>query len=243
MRTSLMFALLSILVSCAANENIKSESREGWGVLQALHIQPEVYHLGDVLEGSEAVATFFIRNNSPQAIELVDIQASCGCTAAEPDSYLILPGTFTRLKVTVDTTAKASDIKKSIHIKDSLGNEAAATLTFNVVENPHGRGKGVVKGIFDGKCASCHYTPLLGKREGKTIYQLGCAMCHGKDGEGAYAPGLLGFSQLSELKMTISKGAGKPQMPGFAKEHGGPLTPAQIDALAEWLMHLSNEIK
>jgi len=206
--------------------------------LPLLHIQPLEFHLGDIKEGEAAIATFLVRNNNNKAVTLVDIQTSCGCTAAEPDSYIIQPGGFTQLKVAVDTTAKEFDIKKSIYIADSLGNKASAILTFNVVDNPHRMTTGKVQGIFDGACASCHFTPLLNKTLGAKMYEVGCAMCHGVDAEGAYAPSLRGHTSLANLKHTIAEGVGRPQMPGFAIERGGPLHQEQIDVLAKWLISL-----
>ncbi len=207
-------------------------------VLPVLHIQPETYDLGDILEGEAAIATFLVRNNSQQNIELVDIQTSCGCTAAEPDSYIIAPNGFTQLKVAVDTTAKQQDIKKVVHVTDSSGHKATATLRFNVVENPHftmkQRG---VKSIFDGQCASCHFKPLVGVKEPHKLYEIGCAMCHGEEAEGAYAPKLRGH-KLAYLKQIIAHGMGNRQMPGFARADGGPLTDAQIESLAAWLQSL-----
>ena len=240
MKSILFFMTVVLLASCAM---IKDQApKQAQVIMPALHIQPELYLLGDVKEGESAVASFLIRNNSAQPVTLVDIQAACGCTVAAPESYMIMPGSFTVLKVSVDTTAKADNIKKTVHIRDSLGNTAEAVLEFNVVENPHGL-KGNIKGIFDGQCASCHFTPLLGKKDGAEIYRLGCAMCHGKDAEGAYAMSLRGFSSHSALKTLIGEGIGKPQMPGFAKKHGGPLTEVQLDALAHWLMQLPAEVK
>jgi mono/diheme cytochrome c family protein len=41
----------------------------------------------------------------------------------------------------------------------------------------------------------------------------------------------------------IGQGVGRPQMPGFAVEHGGPLQQKQIHDLAVWLMSLPAESK
>ncbi|MDQ6983982.1 MAG: DUF1573 domain-containing protein [Ghiorsea sp.] len=235
---SLVFLLL-LLVSCTTDEapleSVQKQVDEA-SALPMLHVQPETYDLGDIKEGEAAIATFLIRNNSSQPIELVDIQASCGCTAAEPDSYMINPGEFTQLKVAVDTSAKQFDIKKTVFVTDSLGNTAKASLQFNVVENPHAVMQGKVKGIFDGQCASCHFEPLVGVMTPDKLYEAGCAMCHGVDAAGAYAPNLQGMTSLAGLRHTIAHGVGKPQMPGFAEVNGGPLSYEQIEALAEWLM-------
>ncbi|MDQ7005330.1 MAG: DUF1573 domain-containing protein [Ghiorsea sp.] len=238
------FLLLLPLLSCSASQpqlvGMEKPVDEA-SALPMLHIQPKIYDLGDIQEGEAAIATFLIRNNSGQSIELVDIQASCGCTAAEPDSYMISPSGFTQLKVAIDTSAKQFDIKKSVYVTDSLGNTAKAMLVFNVVENPHLQSAGKIKGIFDGQCASCHFEPLVNTIDPKTLYDVGCAMCHGEQGVGAYAPRLTNLPSLTFLSHTIAHGVGRPQMPGFSHANGGPLTDAQIQSLAEWLYHLPKE--
>ncbi len=233
-----LICLLSIwLVSCSLHA--ASEQKPA-PVLPALHIQPQVYVLGDIPEGEQAVATFIVRNNNAQPIELMDIQASCGCTTAMPDSFVIAPGGFTTLRVTVDTTAKQNDIKKQVYVTDSMGHQAMATLEFSVVDNPHQK-LGQVKGIFDGTCASCHFKPLVGVQAPDKLFAVGCAMCHGEQGKGAYAPKLRHYPSLAALKHIIAQGVGRPQMPGFAQSQGGPLTMQQIDDLARWLVALPEE--
>ncbi len=239
----LSIPLCLFLLSCSQQEQpqteVKQEPTADKVVSQqmpALHIQPARYDLGDIKEGEAAIATFIVRNNSKQAIELVDIQASCGCTAAEPDSYIIPSNGFTQLKVAVDTTAKQEGIKKAVYITDSLGNKATATLTFNVVSNPHLK-MGAVKGIFDGQCASCHFQPLKAVVEPSKLYDVGCAMCHGEGATGAYAPDLRHLDTQT-LTTIIAQGVGKPQMPGFAMKHGGPLSEQQIHDLAIWIASL-----
>lgn len=227
-----------MLGSCIEHEPQVLAQPRLLSAIPLLHIQPNSYELGNIKEGEAGIATFLVRNNNAIPIELVNIQVSCGCTVAEPDSYMIMPGDFTQLKVTVDTTAKQLGIKKMVHITDSLGNKASATLTFNVIENPHKVGTGKIKGIFDGQCASCHFEPLQSVLEPEKLYEVGCAMCHGADAGGAYAPSLRGFSSLASLKHSIAHGVGKPQMPGFAEVNGGPLHYQQIEDLAIWLQGL-----
>lgn len=70
------------------------------------------------------------------------------------------------------------------------------------------------------------------------MYEIGCAMCHGADAEGAYAMSLRGFTSLAALRHGIAHGSGRAQMPGFAEVNGGPLSFEQIEALADWLHSL-----
>jgi len=206
------------------------------GGLPPLHVQPEVLDMGTVKEGEEARGTLFIRNNSDSVITITDVQTSCGCTVAEPKEKVLAPGAFTALEVTIDSTVKQGDVRKSVHVTDSAGHVAKATLKLTVTENPHLVREG--RGLFDGKCAACHVDPVQGKKTGKAIYDAACAMCHGEDARGAYASALTGHEDATALQHLISNGTGSPQMPGFAKEQGGPMTQKQVIVLSEWLLSL-----
>jgi cytochrome c oxidase cbb3-type subunit 3/ubiquinol-cytochrome c reductase cytochrome c subunit len=76
-----------------------------------------------------------------------------------------------------------------------------------------------------------------------TLYATHCAGCHGADGKLGPAPPLndpifLAIVPDEELLMVITEGravtpAQKSPMPAFARSKGGPLTDAQVSALAE----------
>ena len=127
-------------------------------------------------------------------------------------------------------------MSKEVRITDSLGHVAIATVKLNVTENPHLIRKG--RGIFDGKCAACHFDPVQGKKTGKAIYDAACLMCHGEEAKGAYAPALIGHEDETALQYLISHGTGSPQMPGFAVSENGPLTKKQVFILSKWLLSL-----
>ena len=204
--------------------------------LPLLHLQPEVLDMGTVKEGEEGKGILFIRNNSDTFITIVDVQTSCGCTAAEPKEKILAPGAFTELEVRTDSTVKMGDVVKEITITDSAGHVAKSRVKLKVLENPHLVREG--RGLFDGKCAACHFDPVQGKVTGKSIYDAACLMCHGEKGQGAYAPALTGYDDDTALQLLISHGTGSPQMPGFGATEGGPLTDEQVHELARWLLSL-----
>ncbi|HKJ63226.1 MAG TPA: DUF1573 domain-containing protein [Hyphomicrobiales bacterium] len=235
--TLLLMLLVPMFVGCAEPESGQvSESEAVPASLPLLHLQPSTLDMGTVKEGEEAKATLFIRNNSNDTITIVDVQTSCGCTVAEPASKIIAPGGFTTLEVRTDTTIKQGDVKKWVQVTDSTGRTARSILTMKVTENPHLMRDG--KGLFSGKCAACHYDPVQGKKSGREIYAAACSMCHGENGKGAYAPKLTAIDDASTLKQLISNGTGTPQMPGFARAQGGPLSKTQVDTLSRWLLSL-----
>lgn len=235
--TVLLMLLLPLLAGCSEiDSQLKPEPDSAASFLPKLHLQPELLDMGTVKEGDEARATLFIRNNSPEPVTIVDVQTSCGCTVAELESSVILPGGFTTLEVRTDTAVKLGNVKKWVQVTDSLGNTAKSILTLKVTDNPHLNREG--RGLFDGKCRSCHYDPVQGVNDGSAIYKAACVMCHGENAKGGYAPSLTAIDDETALRRLIANGTGKPQMPGFAKANHGPLTQAQIGSLSRWLLSL-----
>jgi len=229
----LIFTVLIVFSSCTPS--VSDDPEQTIPRSSPLVIQPANMDMDEVVEGTEAKATLFLRNTGSLPIHVSKVETSCGCTAVTPESRELAPGEFTPLHVRVDTTAKRGVIKKSITVSDSQGEKARAWLTLKVKPNPHmGAMKG--KSIFDGKCASCHAEPAKGKVQGVAIYRAVCSMCHGDAGKGAYAPALRGRDAVF-VSSILAKGLGR-QMPSFAREKHGPLSRAQIVSVARWLSGL-----
>lgn len=74
--------------------------------------------------------------------------------------------------------------------------------------------------------------------DGRTLYQVNCAVCHGIDGKGSRAPSLVSgpLGALSEDELVKKIGKGKPLggMPRFSKD----LTSEQIRAVAKYVISL-----
>ncbi len=233
-----LLALLLALPACAADQRepgqpggrVDSQARPA----PALVIQPDHLDMGEVEEGTVAKATLIVRNVGRFPIHLARVEASCGCTTAEPATRDLRPGEFTALRVRVDTSGKRGRVRKRLTVTDAAGDRAMATLELTVRPNPHAAMKG--RSIFDGQCARCHAEPARGKRRGAAIYAAVCAMCHGSEARGGYAPALRGLD-ADLVAATLRQGRGRP-MPAFSRARGGPLDAAQIAAVAHWLSAL-----
>ncbi len=205
--------------------------------IHGLVLDPVMQDLGTVKEGAHVFASIFIRNNTQQTAQIIDVEASCGCTQATPDQTILAAGEFTVLNIDIDTTGKIGRVKKNVVVTDQAGRQSTAWMTLTVIAaDPHAQLPN--HSIFDGTCARCHVLPAQGKTSGKAIFIAVCAMCHGANGEGAYAPKLTGFDDIGTLTTMVSDGIDPRHMPGFAKKNGGPLTPKQMHALIKWLMSL-----
>lgn len=198
-------------------------------------IQPQHDDLGVVTEGEVVHARLLVRNTGVLPLHLAKVESDCGCTVGSLGSQEIPPGGFTTLDVSIDTTAKGSNIEKKVRVIDALGRQADAWLKLRVVANNH-PGSMSGRGIFTGKCASCHAAPATGKVRGEDIYAAVCIMCHGKAARGAYAPKLRGLDAKA-VRTTLQQGI-NTRMPSFSREHGGPLTAQQIAEVATWLSGL-----
>jgi len=201
-----------------------------------LVFEPVELDMGSVPEGEKAVAFIQIRNAGKAMQQIVGIETSCGCSIAEPEQRLLMPGSFTRVKITVDTFAKQEDVKKWVELTDGNGLRSRAIVHLKVLANPHLEAG--ARSIFAGKCAACHYDTARGRTSGFEIYRAVCSMCHGDKGAGAYAPSLRGHHDADALSMLVAHGTGSQHMPGFSRAAGGPLDEKQIAALVQWLLAL-----
>ncbi|MFQ5519644.1 MAG: DUF1573 domain-containing protein [Mariprofundus sp.] len=198
--------------------------------------EPTTIDLGTVKEGEEVVVFLLVRNSGDAMAQIVDVQTSWGCSVAEPEESLLMPGGFTRIKLVIDTFAKLDDVKKWVQLTDAEGKSSKVWLSLNVQPNPHL--KNASRSIFDGKCAACHFDTAKGQISGPDIYAAVCAMCHGAKAEGGYAPALKSNHDANILSELITNGTGSHHMPAFAVHKGGPLTKEQVSALSQWLSTL-----
>jgi len=242
--------LLLLLSACAQAQSVQlDQSVQADQAVQAvsapiaaadqgsvLVFEPDHVDMGSVKEGEDAVVFIRVRNAGSMIATIASVETSCGCSVAEPEERLLMPGGFTRIKVVVDTFAKQGDAKKWVQLTDDLGHRSKAWLTLNVQPNPHlSVGD---RSIFKGKCAACHYDTAQGKVKGPEIFKAVCSMCHGDQGQGATGPSLRHHKHAEVLAVLIANGTGSHHMPGFALAKGGPLTKQQITELSRWLSGL-----
>lgn len=96
---------------------------------------------------------------------------------------------------------------------------------------------------------ACHVTKGIGK-VGEELFWADCAMCHGFRGTGinGVAPSLVPLDyhdkDIAAAKRDVIANGSKfhRSMPGFSKEHGGPLNDKEIDSLVQFLQKKSDEL-
>jgi mono/diheme cytochrome c family protein len=74
---------------------------------------------------------------------------------------------------------------------------------------------------------------------GAELYQEYCAMCHGADARGRVGANLQNFPGIEAdlaMRSVIAEGVPGSVMPAWSEEKGGPLTEAEIDDIATYLL-------
>jgi uncharacterized cupredoxin-like copper-binding protein len=97
--------VLFISVSFAQKENPK------------ISVQPEEFNFGTVVQGDTVSHNFEIYNKGNTELKIINVRASCGCTAATPAKINLQPGDSTELTVLFNSAGKMGPQNKIIYIK------------------------------------------------------------------------------------------------------------------------------
>jgi len=90
----------------------------GWVVTAApiIRIDNPEYNFGSILEGFAVKHTFVIQNTGDETLEIMDVFASCGCTATELSKTSLAPQETVNLEVLVNTAGFSGTISKHITV-------------------------------------------------------------------------------------------------------------------------------
>jgi len=118
---ALLANLLLAAAACAAPELAVVESN---------------YNFGTVSQGKKVQHNFVIRNSGDAILQIKELNASCGCTAAKPSSSLIPPGKSAEIQVIFDTANFSGKVQKSVSVVTNAGRSPNFTLNLdgNIVE-------------------------------------------------------------------------------------------------------------
>ncbi len=94
-------------------------------------VQPTEHDFGKIVQGQKVSHTFIITNNGGDLLEIINVQASCGCTAANPEKNELAPGESTNLQVTFNSEGRHGAQKKFITIKSNDPESELLRLTIS----------------------------------------------------------------------------------------------------------------
>lgn len=194
---------------------------------------------------------FSLTNVSAEAVTVVSVPTSCGCTAAQvpPMPWVIAPGKNASFDVNMNLAGKNGTVIKTVTFATDKGTKhllvrtTIEPMTSATAMAPGSRevnqrmAQADRQAVFRGDCASCHVTPGKGKR-GKELYTAVCGVCHEAEHRASMVPDLkIAKQERNEeyWRNWITNGKQGSLMPAFALPAGGILDDAEIASLVEYL--------
>jgi cytochrome c5 len=194
----------------------------------------------------EAKFLFHVTNQSGEPVEVVQIEASCGCTVAEMPAtpWILAAGAKGSFTAVVDFQGKYGKLVKTLHVHSNAGSQTL-TVMIDIPETEESRRQRNQQlafidrqAVFRGDCAACHVQPAIGKT-GAELFQAACGICHQAAHRAGMVPDLMVAREPRDAafwQRWITEGKDRTLMPAFARENGGPLTTEQIASLVEYAM-------
>lgn len=217
-------------------------------VLTNLVFDSEVKEQTVAPDAVEANFKFAVTNVSKEKVVISSVRTSCGCTVAQLPTlpWTLEPGTNGTFGIHMDIRGKRGSITKSVFVATDQGNKTIYVRTIipdppTMTDDQRKRNAMIAKAdrqaVFKNDCATCHATPTFGKT-GSALFEAACEICHGGSHRNEMVPDLNIAKQIRDYdywRNWIANGKEGTLMPGFSREHGGPLTDAQIMSLAHYL--------
>jgi len=199
---------------------------------------------------------FWFTNASNSEVIIQSANSICQCTVAKlpQQPWPIPPRGHGSLDVSMDLVGKSGQIEKPIYVRTSAGEQILRARVLIPAPSPVGfstRGSDAERmnnlrqaaadrqAVFKNQdCAKCHAQPAKGKSDGRELYAAVCAICHDSAHRAPMVPDLRTLphpTNETHWRNWISQSRPGSLMPAFAESEGGPLTSAQLDALARYL--------
>ena len=96
-----------------------------------ISVQPEEYNFGSIVQGDTVSHSFEIYNKGNAELRIVNVRASCGCTAATPAKTNLQPGDSTDLNVIFNSHGKMGMQNKIVYIKTNDPSNTVYSVRFN----------------------------------------------------------------------------------------------------------------
>lgn len=91
------------------------------------------HDFGTVIEGQVVTTNFEISNSGSADLMINNVQASCGCTAAQPDKNILKPGEKTSIKVEFNSASRLGPQDKSVYVMTNDPKNQNFVLKFTCV--------------------------------------------------------------------------------------------------------------
>lgn len=112
-------------------------------------IQQLQHDFGNINQGDVVAHTFIISNNGGDILKILDVKASCGCTAANPDKKELKPGESTNIAVSFNSKGRKGPQTKTVTVTTNDPDKPNVSLTI--------KGNIVVSEVKDNKLGAKIY--------------------------------------------------------------------------------------
>ena len=99
-------------------------------------IHPMEYDFGDIVQDSIVTKIFVIKNLGTEMLKIIEVKASCGCTAVVAGKNELMPNESTDIKVTFNSEGKSGKQNKTVYIEtnDPKNSTIKFAFTGNVIK-------------------------------------------------------------------------------------------------------------
>lgn len=121
---SAIFVLSAFAAAQVVPPDVPALKNTGGAKISLSHTQ---WQIGTIWEGEIPKLTMQVKNIGDAPLKITRVQASCGCTAAQPQKYELAPGEQTDINVTFDSHGKQGDTQSTVTIYSNDPNAVSGT--------------------------------------------------------------------------------------------------------------------
>jgi uncharacterized membrane protein len=96
-----------------------------------LTVESGKFDFGSVPQGKKVQHSFKIKNSGDAPLQIKQLEADCGCTAAKPSSSLIAPGKTAEVEVTFDSENFSGPVQKNVAMTTNAASTPNYTFTLH----------------------------------------------------------------------------------------------------------------
>ena len=94
-----------------------------------LSVEQGSFNFGAVPQGKKVQHNFIFKNSGDAPLQIKQLEADCGCTAAKPSSSFILPGRNAEVQVTFDSASFSGKVQKNVTMTTNAGSTPKYTFS------------------------------------------------------------------------------------------------------------------
>lgn len=126
LRTKYYPILFALLTACLSSGVLTAQAETK---LPRLQVDQSIFDFGKVMQGTQVVHDFTLRNVGDAPLEIDKVQPSCGCTAVASVTDVIEPGAEVQLRSTFDTSGFYGYKVKTIRVFSNDPTQASTVLS------------------------------------------------------------------------------------------------------------------